>query len=143
MVELRVINEENYEECLALNSNIECERFVDSVAYSLAEAWVFYADMKPFAIYNDDDMIGFVSMYVGDDNPQIINFFIVDSFRDRGFGTRAVEVCIHYLRTVHKASKLSVPVELNNKAAQKFWRKLGFSTSNNIEDGYVFMRLNL
>lgn len=72
MVELRVINEENYEECLALNSNIECERFVDSVAYSLAEAWVFYADMKPFAIYNDDDMIGFVSMYVGDDNPQIL-----------------------------------------------------------------------
>ena len=29
---------------------------------------------KAFAIYSDDTIVGFVSMYVGEDNYQIINF---------------------------------------------------------------------
>lgn len=143
MIELRIINEDNYLECLALKPEVECERFVDSVTYSLAEAWVFYSDTKPFAIYDDDQMIGFVSIYIGEDNPQILNFFIDSNFRKRGFGTSAVEACIHYVRTVHHATKLSVPVEVNNKTAQKFWMKLGFLLSDNIEEGYVFMRRSL
>ena len=123
---------------------MEKEGFVDSVAYSLAEAWVFYHDTRPFAIYDDDDnMIGFVSMYVGEGNHQIVNFLIDDAFQRKGFGTEAAKVCISYLQKEHNASRISVPVELENVAAQKFWRKLGFSFSDNVEDGYIFMRLYL
>ncbi|MCI8694682.1 MAG: hypothetical protein HFH91_18625 [Lachnospiraceae bacterium] len=40
-------------------------------------------------------------------------------------------------------SRVSVPAELRNTAAQRFWEKLGFGYSDCVEDGYVFMKLTL
>lgn len=141
MVELRTITEDNYKQCLNLKAKVEKAGFVDSVAYSLAEAWVFYEDTKPFAICENDRIIGFVSMYVGEENHQIINFLVDDAFQHKGFGTQAAEICIRFLREEYHAGRVSVPVALENKAAQRFWGKLGFDFSDNIEDGYIFMRL--
>ena len=141
MVELREINEKNYEECFRLKASVENEDFVDTVTYSLAEAWVFYGDTKAFAIYQDDKMAGFVSMYTGEENCQIINFLIDDAHRGKGLGTEAAKLCINYLREEHGAARISVPVEVRHTAAQQFWRKLGFDFSDSIEDGYVFMRM--
>ena len=143
MLELRTIDEDNYKECLGLKASVGDESFVDPVAYSLAEAWVFYKDTKPFAIYEDDRMIGFVSMYVGEGNPQIINFLIDDAFQRRGSGTKAAKICISFLQERYDAKRVSVPVELRNAAAQEFWGKLGFALSDHVEDGYVFMRSDL
>ena len=143
MIELRTISEENFRECLNLKASVVNEDFVDSVMYSLAEAWVFYADTRPFVIYENGQMIGFVSMYVGEENYQIINFLIDDAYQRKGFGTAAAKECIRFLQTNFRATRVSVPVEVENKAAQGFWSKLGFSYSDNIEDGYVFMRLDL
>ncbi len=64
LIELQEINKDNYEQCFSIDPKSENTDFVDSVIYSLAEAWVFYQDMKPFAIYQNDKIIGFVSMYV-------------------------------------------------------------------------------
>lgn len=68
MIELRKIDEGNYIQCLRLKASVEKESFVDTVAYSLAEAWVYYSDTRPFAIYDGDEMAGFVSLYVGEGN---------------------------------------------------------------------------
>lgn len=143
MIELRTINEDNFEQCLKLKASVENESFVDSVTYSLAEAWVFYKDTRPFAIYDDDKVIGFVSMYVGEENYQIINFLIDDAFQKKGLGTKAAKSCIHYLKNEYGAKRVSVPVEQKNIDAQRFWGKLGFVFSDNIEDGYIFMRFKL
>lgn len=143
MVELRAVTEKNYEECFRLNASMADESFVDSVIYSLAEAWVYYKDTKVFAIYNDEIMIGFVSMYVGENNYQIINFLIDDAYQKKGFGTEAAKSCISFLKNEYNAKRISVPVEERHIVAQKFWRKLGFDFSDSVEDGYVFMRLIL
>ena len=143
MIELRTINEDNFKQCLNIKASVEKKGFVDSVTYSLAEAWIYYTDTKPFAIYNDDKMIGFVSMYVGEENYQIINFLIDDTYQKKGLGTQAAKACIGYLKKEYDARRVSAPVALENIDAQKFWTKLGFVFSENIEDGYVFMRLNL
>jgi diamine N-acetyltransferase len=143
LIELRTITEENFRECLNLAASVEDENFVDPVVYSLAEAWLFYSDTKPYAIYENSKMIGFVSMYVGEENHQIINFLIDDAYQQKGFGTAAAKACIDFLRDKYGARKISVPVKTEHLVAQKFWRKLGFDFSNNIEDGYVFMRLYL
>lgn len=101
MIELRTINENNYTDCLNLKASVANTNFVDSVAYSLAEAWVHYKDTKPFAIYADETMIGFVSMYVGEENYQIINFLIDDAYQKKGYGTAAAKLCI---ATVYKGN---------------------------------------
>ncbi len=97
MVELRTINADNYEECLNLSASVANADFADPVAWSLAEAWVFYDESRPFAIYADDVMVGYVSMYIGEDNPQIINFMIDSPFQKRGYGKDAARLCVEYL----------------------------------------------
>lgn len=141
MVELRAITEKNYDECFNLKASVADKRFVDTVIYSLAEAWIYYNDTKVFAIYNDEVMIGFVSMYIGENNYQIINFLIDDAYQNKGFGTKAAILCIEYLKNEYSAKRISVPVEERHIQAQKFWKKLGFCFSDSVEDGYVFMRL--
>ncbi len=52
MVELRPITEDNFQQCLNLRAAVPDSGFVDTVTYSLAEAWLYYRDTRPFAIYN-------------------------------------------------------------------------------------------
>jgi len=141
MVELRKINKDNYVECLNLHTTESNVDFVDPVAWSLAEAWVSYDDSRPFAIYADNVMVGYVSMYIGDNNPQIINFMIDNRFQKRGYGTAAARLCIEYLKKEYNASRISVPVHLEHISAQKFWSNIGFEISDTIENDYLFMRL--
>ena len=44
MITLRPITEDNFQEVLNLDLRSENQTFVDSVAYSLAEAWLHYAE---------------------------------------------------------------------------------------------------
>lgn len=143
MIRLEEIREENFNECINLDPGVTNEDFADSVAYSLAEAWIYYPAMKPFAISMCDELIGFALLYLGEENFQIINFFIVEEFRDRGYGSQAARLCIDYLKDTYKADRISVPVDCRNIKALKFWRGLGFEESKNIEDGYLFMRCYL
>ena len=143
MISLQEITEENFNKCINLDPGVTNKDCADSVVYSLAEAWLYYPDMKPFAISKDDELIGFVLLYAGEENYQIINFFIVEEFRNRGYGRQAARLCIDYLKDTYKADRVSVPVDCSNTKALKFWRGLGFEESKNIEDGYLFMRYHL
>lgn len=140
LVELRPINEDNYEESLNLRASVDDERFVDSVAWSLAEAWVFYDASRPFAIYGGDAMVGYVLMHIGENNPQIINFMIDSNYQRQGYGAAAAKLCIGYLCKECNASKMSLPVERENSGAQGFWSKAGFEMTDDMKDGYFFMR---
>ncbi|MCH7322727.1 GNAT family N-acetyltransferase [Solibacillus sp. MA9] len=140
-MELRTINQDNYEECLNLHTTAINEGFVDSVAWSLAEAWVLYDGARPFAIYADNVMVGYVLMYIGENNPQIINFMIDNRFQKRGYGTAAARLCVEYLWKEYNASRISLPVNLENITAQKFWSNIGFEITDDMEDGYLYMRL--
>ncbi|WP_230199387.1 GNAT family N-acetyltransferase [Bacillus ndiopicus] len=140
-MELRTINQDNYKECLNLHTADTNADFVDSVAWSLAEAWVFYDDSRPFAIYADNVMVGYVLMYIGENNPQIINFMIDSRFQKRGYGSAAARLCVEYLWKEYNATRISLPVNLENITAQKFWSNIGFEITDDMEDGYFYMRL--
>lgn len=142
-ISIKEITEENFQQCLQLKASVPDSQFVDTVEYSLAEAWLYYKDMKPFAIYLGSNIIGFVSMYIGEENYQIINFLIDDMYRGVGIGTKAAKICIDYLSKNYGAKRISVPVHERHLAACKFWKKLGFGLSDSIEDSYIYMRLEL
>ena len=127
MVELRQISEDNFQQCLKVHASVQDDSFVDSVEYSLAEAWVYYQETRPFAIYNSGTIIGFVSMYVGEENCQIINFLIDDAFQGKGLGTQAAKLCIEYLKNEFAARRISVPVNLENVAAKSFGKSRVFA----------------
>lgn len=139
IINLKQIDEENFEACTHLVANVE-EDFVDPILYSLAEAWVYRDKMEVFAIYSQEQLIGFVSIYIELENLQIINFFIDIAFQGQGYGTQAAKYIIDYLHEKYRASRISLPVHIRNKRAQRFWKKQGFRPSDNIEKGYLFMR---
>ena len=60
MVELREITEDNFEEVINLKVSKNQESFVSSVAYSLAQAWVYKETAFPFAIYENEVPVGFL-----------------------------------------------------------------------------------
>ncbi|MGT2800798.1 GNAT family N-acetyltransferase [Streptococcus marmotae] len=135
MITFKTIDEENFQACIDLTGGVEKEQndFVDSVLYSLAEAWVYRDSMEAFAIYQEEQIIGFVSMYVGEENPQIINFLIDIAFQGRGYGTQAASRCTEYLQEMYRAKRISLPVRIQNEEAQRFWAKQGFSFSDTVE----------
>ncbi|MBB4825587.1 diamine N-acetyltransferase [Sporosarcina luteola] len=141
MVELRTIHQDNFEECLNLHASAINEGFVDSVAYSLAEAWVLYDGARPFAIYANNVLVGYVLMYIGENNPQIINFMIDSRFQKRGYGSAAAKLCVEYLCKEYNASRISLPVDQENITAQKFWSNIGFELTEDMEKDYLYMRL--
>ena len=143
MVELRKISEDNFQQCLALSVNVANPDFVDPVVYSLAEAWLEYDYFRPYVIYHDNVLVGFVSLYVRDQQWQIINFLIADAFQGKGLGSKAVQLCIELLRNEYQATMVSVPVHVEYMVAQQFWERHGFHKSDAIEDDYVFMRCRL
>lgn len=87
-------------------------------------------------------MIGFISIYYGEGNYQIINFIIDEAHRGRGYGSEAASLCLDYFKREFNAKRVSLPVHIDNKRAQKFWSMLGFKMSDTIEDDYVFMRMS-
>ena len=48
---------------------------------------------------------------------------------------------IHYFIKECRSSKISLPVEPENIAAQRLWNSVGFEMTDHMEDGYIFMQL--
>lgn len=79
-------------------------------------------------------------MYIGDNHYQIINFLIDDAFQNQGYGQEAAKLAINHLVTEFKAKKVSLPVYQYNHHAINFWKQLDFDISDNMENGYLWLR---
>lgn len=143
MIRLEAVCEENFNQVIDLKRGTDVADFVDEPIYSLAEAFLYKESSECFAICKDDLVIGFVSIYFGEENCQIINFLVDEDFRGRGYGSEAAKQCIDYFKKNFSVKRISLPVHERNALAQKFWERLGFKKSETKEDGYVFMRLHL
>ncbi|MET3558811.1 diamine N-acetyltransferase [Streptococcus rupicaprae] len=141
MLGLRDITEDNFFNCLNLDPDLS-EDYVDPVVFSLAEAWL-NKNFQPKAIYQEEELIGFVSFYVGDNHYQIINFLIDQPYQGKDLGKAAVQLSLDYLKKEYQAKQVSLPVHLENQKARRFWTALGFQESDNIEDAYLYMRRTL
>ena len=64
-ISFRKIDKTNYEACVLLKVAEEQKHFVASNAYSLVQA-AYEDNLYPLAIYNDEEMIGFI-LYDYDD----------------------------------------------------------------------------
>ena len=62
MVTLKEISRENIDEVLALKVDEDQRSFVSTNAESLAQAYVYKETAYPFAVYDDDVIVGFIMM---------------------------------------------------------------------------------
>jgi len=142
MIEFRKITWDNFDECINLQLTDEQKGFLASNVYSLAQSYVALLndELPPmtFAIYNDDTMIGFIMMYhdtaeeneYGDEDAYGILRFMIDAkFQNKGYGTKAMEKALEYIRTFPQGEAKAVYISYapENEIARRLYSKFGFN----------------
>ncbi len=141
MVELKEITKDNFEEILNLKVSKQQEGFVSSVAYSLAQAWV-YKTAFPFAIYADNNPVGFIMMgyYEARKQYTLWKFLIDKHYQNKGYGRNALQLAMNYLIETVGAKEIFTGVALGNETAKHLYGSVGFKTTGIIENNMEEMR---
>ena len=146
MVNFRTITEDNFDAVINMKRP-EGEGFVASNAVSLAQAWLYRdnGDVFPFAIYDDDTLVGFMLVEEDMDEKRLDlwRFMLSPQQEGRGLGTAAVELLCQYARDSRRYSCLQLLCAPENAAARHIYDKLGFRPTGEICFGDVEMRLKL
>lgn len=159
MIELRKITEVNFEKCLMLRLTDEQQEYIASNSYSLAEAYAIENEglnrAMPYAIYNDDVMIGFVmAVYQpidvtdpeDDEEVYYLPRLMIDKmYQGKGYGKEAMKKIIDIMRTFPygKADAVVLSCSRDNTIAYELYKSLGFIDTGDIDDdGDCYCRLD-
>ena len=141
-VSLREVTRDTVRTVIRLKVAPEQEHFVAPNAFSIAEA--HFSDIAWFrAIYADETPVGFIMMA---DDPDKHEYFLwrlmIDAGQQgKGYGRRAVQQLIDYVKTRPGASELLVSYHPGEGSPRDFYLKLGFQDTGREEEGEVVLRL--
>lgn len=146
MINFRAITEDNFDVIVRMKRPDD-EHFVASNAYSLAQAWLYRdaGDVYPFAIYNDDDPVGFMMLDEDLDEKCLIIWRIMFPVENqfKGYGTAAIREIIRLAKESGKYDFMLLGCDPENHAAEHVYRKLGFTPTGVFEHGENEFRLDL
>ncbi|WP_040329246.1 GNAT family N-acetyltransferase [Clostridium ihumii] len=155
-IELRKITSNNFDECTNLEPNENQKNFVATNVSSLAEAYVALTNNEcipmPFAIYNDDNMVGFIMLSYMDSNEKdypntywVWRLMIDKHYQGRGYGRETMNKAIELIKTFPygKASAAFISYEPENIIAKTLYASLGFIETGKIEYGEAVAKLDL
>lgn len=145
IITLREVTKETLPDILKLKVASHQKKFVASNATSIAEAY-FMPQVAWFrAIYAGEVPVGFLML---EDQPAQAAYFlwrlmIDERFQNRGFGKRALELLIEYVKTRPNATFLYTSCVTGEGSPGKFYEKAGFIYTGDMEDSELIMRLEL
>lgn len=146
MVNFRKITEDNFNAIIQM-TRPEHEGFVASNAISLAQAWLYRedGDVFPFAIYDDDTVVGFMMLEedMEEERLDLWRIMLPPEHAGKGYGTAAVELMIRYAKGSGRYKRIGLLCNPNNHIARHIYDKLGFLPTGEICYGDVEMRLDL
>lgn len=146
MINFRKITEENFDAIIKMKRP-EGENFVASNAFSLAQAWLYRddGDVFPFAIYNDDAVVGFMLLEedMEEKRLDLWRIMLPPENEGKGYGTAAVKLLIQYAKDSGRYKSIGLLCGPKNCNARHIYDKLGFQPTGEICYGDVEMRLEL
>ncbi len=145
MVYLREITKENLDAVLKLKVAKEQESYVSTVAHSLAQAWVYRDTAYPFAIYDDDVLVGVVMMgfYEAKRQYTLWKLLIDRWYQHRGYGRQAVELAKQYLIDTFGVAEIYLGVHKDNEAAIRLYQSAGFTATDERDGNQIEMKWTL
>lgn len=143
-VTLREITRENYREILKLKVSGDQNQFVATNAISLAQA-NFHPEAWYRGIYADDTPVGFAMLEIDTEKPDyyLWRFMIDKDHQGKGYGYQAMKLLIEHVKTLPNASEFFLSYVPADGSPQKFYEKLGFEDTGEVEEGENVMRLSL
>ena len=126
-VSLREVTRETVRAIMKLDVSESQKSFVAPNSVSIAQA---YFEPKAWfrAIYADETPVGFVMLFDDSEKPTYYLWrYMVDSkFQGMGFGKKALELVIEYVKTRPDATELLLSYMPGEGAPNIFYEKLGF-----------------
>ena len=143
MVHLEPVTKDNLDAVLMLEVNDGQKGYVSSAAESLAQAYVYQETAFPFAVYNDDTVVGFIMMgYYEEKKYYTLWKLMIDRrHQGRGYGKAALELGIAFLKERFRAKEIYTGVIPGNSTAKSLYRSVGFEDTGLFENGMEEMRL--
>ena len=144
MVQLEQVTKENIDAVLALDVNEDQKGFVSSTAESLAQAYAYSATAVPFAVSDDGKIVGFIMMgFYEEKNYYTLWKLLIDrKYQHRGYGRKALELGIAFLKEWYGVSAVFTGVSPGNTAAKNLYRSMGFRETGLFENNMEEMRLD-
>ena len=145
MIKLKEITRDNIDEVLELKVSENQTAYVSSNGDSLAQAYVYPKTAYPFAVYEDSTIVGFIMMgyYEAKAYYTLWKFMIDARYQNRGYGRKALELGIRYLKDRFDVSEVYTGVVPGNTVAKGLYESVGFKDTGLIELGMEEMRLTL
>ncbi|ERK31831.1 GNAT family N-acetyltransferase [Clostridium intestinale] len=142
---LKKVDESNFIDCFNLKLGHGQDKLVSNPVRSLAQAYVYYNQCTPFAIYEDNIIVGYV-MVIYDYDEETYNIWhmmIDEKYQGRGLGTEALKLCIDYIKSkpFGKSNDVILTCKLDNSPAIYIYEKLGFKDTGERDDDEIIMKL--
>ena len=145
MTELRAITEENFIDAFNLKLAPGQEDYVSHPIRSLAQAYVYRDQCRPFGIYAGDRMVGYVMVIYDYDIPEydIWHMMIDESMQGRGYGSEALDQVLEYIKTkpFGDSDRVALTCNKNNPAAKRLYGRKGFTATGVEYDDEIEMAM--
>lgn len=145
MVRLEIVSEKTFLPVVRLKVGPGQEKFVASNLMSLAQAWLYYDNAKPFAILNDDTVVGFLMLDWDEDERTvgIWRMMIGVEYQGKGYGRSALEEALKMIRESGKFDMVHLDYVPGNTAARELYYSFGFRENGDKDDDEIVMTLPL
>ena len=142
MINLKLVTKENLDGVLALRVKETQEGFVSSNAESLAQAYVYSETAWPFAVYDDEILVGFIMMgyYEAKHYYTLWKFMIDQRYQNKGYGRKALELGLAFIRERFHPEEIYTGVAPGNSVAKGLYESVGFRETGLLEFGMEEMR---
>ena len=145
MVYLKEVTKENIDEVLELSVREDQKSFVSTTAESLAQAYAYKETAFPFAVYNDNTLVGFIMMgyYEAKNYYTLWKFLIDKKYQRMGYGREALMQGISFMRDKFNIKEIYTGVAPGNSVAKGLYQSVGFEDTGLIEFNMEEMCLKL
>ncbi len=144
VVNLRPISEDNVNAIIKLDVAETQKDLVAPNSVSIAQA-AHTTDRWERAIYADGEPVGYVLLSENRTKPRyyLWRYMIDHRYQGMGFGRRAMELVIDYVRTLPNAAEMYVTYVPVDHGPRGFYAGLGFADTGVEHEGELEMKLEL
>ena len=146
-ITLKKIDENNFVDAFHLKLGEGQEKYVSNPIRSLAQAYVYYHQCTPFGIYADETMVGYVMVIYDYDLEEydIWHLMIDCAYQHNGYGKKAMEACLDYIKTkpFGASDKVALTCNKENAGALRLYHSLGFQETGNTDEDEIELALML
>ncbi len=143
MITFKTIDEDNFYD--VKDMKLPDTDFVAENVYSLAEAWLSKGDMMPYAIYNDDTLVGFIMLEkeYKEGGLGILRMMIAEGHQNKGYGKESLKLVMNDPTYHENYDFIYLYVVPENERATYIYKKAGFYETGEVEEGENVLQFDL